>query len=111
MILSKVHPLLTYFAILTILTSCISIRTKLADGTITVSGDQWPLLVYADQEYDSNDPWNGLFRSKLLVWVSVVPRRIRGDRVTGHLASVTPLSKRTATLRWRAVTTARWPLT
>jgi hypothetical protein len=40
---------------------------------MTVSGDQWPMLLYADQEYDPEDPWNGLFRSRLLVWVSVIP--------------------------------------
>lgn len=38
---------------------------------MVVSGDQWPMLVYGDQEYDSEDPWNGLFRSQILVWVSV----------------------------------------
>jgi hypothetical protein len=27
------------------------------------------MLVYANQEYDPEDPWNGLFRSRLLVWV------------------------------------------
>lgn len=34
-----------------------------------VSGDQWPLFVYAGYTYDSEDPWNGLFRSPLLVCV------------------------------------------
>ena len=28
------------------------------------------MLVYADQEYDPEEPWTGLFRSRLLVWVS-----------------------------------------
>jgi hypothetical protein len=44
------------------------IRAKLSSGEMAVSGDQWPLLVYANQEYDPEDPWEGLFRSQLLVW-------------------------------------------
>jgi hypothetical protein len=49
-----------------------SVRTKLASGELIVCGDQWPMLVYANQEYDPEDPWNGLFRSQLLIWVSSV---------------------------------------
>jgi hypothetical protein len=45
------------------------VRTKLSSGEMAVSGDQWPLLVYANQQYDPEDPWEGLFRSQLLVWV------------------------------------------
>ncbi|TDL14632.1 hypothetical protein BD410DRAFT_858948 [Rickenella mellea] len=45
-----------------------AVRESLASGTLAVSGDQWPLLVYANQEYDVNEPWKGLFRSQLLVW-------------------------------------------
>jgi len=48
------------------------VRTKLANGEIAVSGDQWPLLVYANQEYDPDDPWDGLFRSHLLVCVGPI---------------------------------------
>jgi hypothetical protein len=47
------------------------IRTKLSSGEITVRGDQWPLLVYADQEFNPEEPWDGLLRSQLLVWVSM----------------------------------------
>jgi hypothetical protein len=36
---------------------------------MAVSGDQWPLLVYANNEYDPEDPWEGLFRNRLLIWV------------------------------------------
>ena len=36
---------------------------------MAVSGDQWPVLVYADGVYDLEDPWSGLFRARLLVWV------------------------------------------
>lgn len=46
-------------------------REKLSSGEMTVRGDQWPLLLYANQEYDPEDPWEGLFRSQLLIWVSV----------------------------------------
>jgi hypothetical protein len=45
---------------------------KLASGEMAVSGDQWPMLVYANQEYDPNDPWSKLFRSQLLIYVSVI---------------------------------------
>jgi len=43
------------------------VRKKLANGDIGVSGDQWPLLLYEDQRYDPDEPWDGLFRCKLLV--------------------------------------------
>ena len=49
-----------------------SVRKKLANGDIGVSGDQWPLLLYEDQKYDPDEPWDGLFRCKLLVWVSFI---------------------------------------
>ena len=45
------------------------IRAKLASGEMAVRGDQWPLLVYANQEFNFEAPWDGLFRSELLVWV------------------------------------------
>ena len=34
-----------------------------------VSGDQWPVLLYSGYSYDAEDPWNGLFRSTILVSV------------------------------------------
>jgi hypothetical protein len=46
-----------------------SVREKLSSGEMPVRGDQWPMLVYADQEYDPEEPWEGLFRSRILVWV------------------------------------------
>jgi hypothetical protein len=46
-------------------------REKLSSGEMTVRGDQWPLLVYASQEFNPEEPWDGLFRSQLLVWVSM----------------------------------------
>ena len=47
-----------------------SIKAKLVGGQIQVSGDQWPVFVYANYAYDAGDPWNGLLRSGLLVSVS-----------------------------------------
>jgi hypothetical protein len=35
-----------------------------------VVGDQWPIFLYHGYSYDSEDPWNGLFRRTLLVSVS-----------------------------------------
>ncbi|KAF8221849.1 hypothetical protein L208DRAFT_1325779, partial [Tricholoma matsutake] len=43
-------------------------REKLSSGEMPVHGGQWPMLVYADQEYDPKNPWEGLFRSQILVW-------------------------------------------
>jgi len=45
------------------------VREQLENNEMTVAGDQWPLLLYADCKYDPEDPWDGLFRNKLLVWV------------------------------------------
>ena len=41
----------------------------LKNNEITVAGDQWPLLIYADCMYDLVEPWEGLFWNKLLIWV------------------------------------------
>lgn len=46
------------------------LRDRLVSGEIAVKGDQWPMLVYQDGQYDPKNPWAGLFRSKLLVSVS-----------------------------------------
>jgi hypothetical protein len=43
------------------------IKEKLRSGEMAVSGDQWPLFLYHGYNYDPEDPWNGLFRSMLLV--------------------------------------------
>ena len=50
----------------------ISVKAKLISGETVVHGDQWPMLVYEDK-YDPEEPWHGLFRSKLLVWVCYIP--------------------------------------
>jgi hypothetical protein len=36
---------------------------------LAIRGDQWPLLLYENEKYDPEDPWNGLLRNRLLVWV------------------------------------------
>ncbi|KAG1843767.1 hypothetical protein F4604DRAFT_1884563 [Suillus subluteus] len=43
-------------------------RTKedLRSGEMLVCGDQWPIFLYAHYVYDSDDPWSGLLRSRLL---------------------------------------------
>ncbi|KAG1827582.1 uncharacterized protein BJ212DRAFT_1443543 [Suillus subaureus] len=41
--------------------------THLQSGVISVSGDQWPLFLYANEAYDPEDPWNGLLRTCLLI--------------------------------------------
>ena len=46
-----------------------STHEGLKNNEITVAGDQWPLLIYADCMYDPAEPWEGLFRNKLLIWV------------------------------------------
>jgi hypothetical protein len=58
---------------LTLLTPWTRTRTKLASGEmpVRVSGDQWPMFVYANLKYDPDDPWNGLFRNQILVWVGI----------------------------------------
>lgn len=45
-------------------------KDKLRSGELAVSGDQWPIFLYHGYIYDLEDPWNGIFRSSLLVSVS-----------------------------------------
>ena len=52
-------------------TSC-RIKDKLRSGEMAVTGDQWPIFLYHGYTYDPDDPWNGLFRSAILVLVSTV---------------------------------------
>jgi len=47
-------------------------KTKLSNGKMQVRGDQWPVFLYANYTYNSDDPWNGLLRSGLLVSVSSI---------------------------------------
>ncbi len=50
---------------------CIRVKEKLRSGEMVVAGDQWPIFLYNRYRYDPEDPWNGLFRSVLLVSVSI----------------------------------------
>ena len=47
------------------------VKAKLRNGDIVIPGDHWPILLYARYEYNSEDPWKGLFRSSILVSVSL----------------------------------------
>ncbi|KAG2737887.1 hypothetical protein P692DRAFT_20883128 [Suillus brevipes Sb2] len=42
-------------------------KQNLQSGLTSVSGDQWPLFLYANEAYDPEDPWNGLLRTRLLI--------------------------------------------
>jgi hypothetical protein len=53
-----------------VLTTFGSIKERLRSGEMAVCGDQWPIFLYDGYSYDPEDPWNGLFRSALLVSVS-----------------------------------------
>lgn len=48
-------------------------KEKLRNGELSVSGDHWPIFLYHGYHYDKEDPWNGLFRSSLLVTVRPAP--------------------------------------
>ncbi|KAG5633240.1 hypothetical protein H0H81_009560, partial [Sphagnurus paluster] len=43
------------------------IQTKLRSGELSALGDEWPSFLFHGYIYDPEDPWNGLFRSSLLV--------------------------------------------
>ena len=45
------------------------VKEKLRSGEMMVSGDQWPIFLYHGYAYDPEDPWNGIFRSAILVSV------------------------------------------
>ncbi|KAF7984534.1 hypothetical protein HWV62_13713 [Athelia sp. TMB] len=42
-------------------------KEGLAAGTITVTGDSWPMFLYEDSQYEEDNPWKGLLRGHLLV--------------------------------------------
>ncbi|KJA12894.1 hypothetical protein HYPSUDRAFT_107432, partial [Hypholoma sublateritium FD-334 SS-4] len=43
------------------------VKEKLRTGEYSVSGDQWPIFLYASYKYDDADPWKGLLQSAILV--------------------------------------------
>ncbi len=53
-------------------TSLSRIKLKLRKGEYTVSGDQWPIMLYASYKYDEQNPWKGLLQSTILVEVSCI---------------------------------------
>jgi hypothetical protein len=48
-----------------------SVKEQLRSGELTTTGDEWPMFLYHGYTYDPEDPWNGLFRSSLLITVSL----------------------------------------
>ena len=48
---------------------------------MAVPGDQWPIFLYQGYRYDPEDPWNGLFRSNLLICVCAVDLSFNGTEV------------------------------
>src|ERR1700683_948611 len=48
-------------------------KEKLHSGELVISGDQWPVFLYARHTFDPEDPWKGLFRSTILTFVSSIP--------------------------------------
>lgn len=45
----------------------------LKSGQIAATGDAWPMFLYANSVYDDTNPWEGLFRSQLLLNVREIP--------------------------------------
>ncbi|KAG0703973.1 hypothetical protein DFH29DRAFT_998029 [Suillus ampliporus] len=43
-------------------------KQSLKSGETAVCGDQWPMFLYAGYVYNSEDPWKGLLRSKILIF-------------------------------------------
>ncbi|KAG2737573.1 hypothetical protein P692DRAFT_20761391 [Suillus brevipes Sb2] len=56
------------------------IKENLRSGEMLVCGDQWPVFVYANHVYDSEDPWCGLLRSRLLAYKHVFTSPSSVDR-------------------------------
>ena len=46
------------------------VKDDLKSGDIVVTGDRWPLFLYANCEYDPEDPWSGLLQNSILISVS-----------------------------------------
>ncbi|KAF8227559.1 hypothetical protein L208DRAFT_1296371 [Tricholoma matsutake] len=83
---------------------------KLSSGEIPVRSDQWPMLAHTDQEYDPKNPWEGLFRSRILVWAfkhiftspSLVEKEVKATRSgNAHIHGMTRVT--TASLAYVAM--------
>ncbi|KAH7905470.1 hypothetical protein BJ138DRAFT_1138263 [Hygrophoropsis aurantiaca] len=44
-----------------------TVKESLQSGELLVSGDQWPIFLYAHESFNPNDPWNGLLKNRLLI--------------------------------------------
>lgn len=51
------------------------VKEMLRSRNYSVSGDQWPVLLYKDELYDAENPWRGLFKNRLLILVSMISSR------------------------------------
>ncbi|KAG1866328.1 hypothetical protein C8R48DRAFT_747584 [Suillus tomentosus] len=49
--------------------SNIETKQSLKSGETAFCGDQWPMFLYAGYGYDPNDPWKGLLRSEILIFI------------------------------------------
>ena len=49
-------------------------RSRLRSGEILITGDEWPMFVYEGEIYHDDDLWKGLFRGRLLINVSFIPK-------------------------------------
>lgn len=47
-------------------------KERLRSGEMAVPGDLWPIFLYHGYNFDPEDPWNGLFRSSLLISVGLI---------------------------------------
>ncbi|KJA19648.1 hypothetical protein HYPSUDRAFT_143474 [Hypholoma sublateritium FD-334 SS-4] len=71
----------------------LEIKQKIKSGKLSVSGDQWPIMLYASHTYDQNSPWKGLLRSSILIKIFAPPSGSR-NAITHAITitSVTPAS-------------------
>jgi hypothetical protein len=61
------------------------VKDKLRNGEYSVCGDQWPIFLYHGYTYNKDDPWNGLFRSSLLIKVSTSITFVINSPVTDNV--------------------------
>ncbi|KAG1895078.1 uncharacterized protein F5891DRAFT_1194588 [Suillus fuscotomentosus] len=44
-------------------------KQSLKSGKTAVHGDQWPMFLYTGYHYDPDEPWKGLLRSEILIFI------------------------------------------
>lgn len=71
------------------------LKKKLRSGELLVPGDQWPLFVYAGQVFDPEDPWKGLFKSRIMVQVTpfLIYHHLFSDKLSSELQTRLHISK------------------